>query len=298
MPGPIFGHIPGYPVGSRFENRAELAQAEVHRHRQAGISGSASKGADSIVLFGGYEDDQDFGDTIIYTGYGGRDNATGRQVSDQPFRSWNRALAYSSLNGLPVRVIRGEGHDSPRSPTKGYRYDGLYLVDDYWQDRGRAGFLVWRYRLIRLRDQGHQLDEGHETPPSTEEFSNTAPVAAQRRETTVLRIVRDTKKARRIKELYDYTCQMCGTRLESLAGPYAEAAHIRPLGTPHDGPDTPDNILCLCPNHHVLFDNGGVGIGEDLSLVGGAEGRLTLHPRHQIDEEHLRYRRAHYRVNA
>jgi SAD/SRA domain len=75
---------------------------------------------------------------------------TGRQVSDQPFSLWNRALAYSSLNGLPVRVIRGEGHDSPYSPSAGYRYDGLYLVDDYWQDRGRAGFLVWRYRLAKL----------------------------------------------------------------------------------------------------------------------------------------------------
>ena len=57
---------------------------------------------------GGYEDDQDLGNLIIYTGYGGRDPATGRQVSDQPFSLWNRALAYSSLNGLPVRVIRGE----------------------------------------------------------------------------------------------------------------------------------------------------------------------------------------------
>ena len=70
MPGPVFGHIPGYPVGSRFENRAALAEAGVHRHRQAGISGSATKGADSIVLSGGYEDDQDLGNLIIYTGYG------------------------------------------------------------------------------------------------------------------------------------------------------------------------------------------------------------------------------------
>ena len=66
MPGLVFGHIPGYPVGSRFENRAELAEAGVHRHRQAGISGSASKGADSIVLSGGYEDDQDFDNLIGY----------------------------------------------------------------------------------------------------------------------------------------------------------------------------------------------------------------------------------------
>jgi putative restriction endonuclease len=88
---------------------------------------------------------------------------------------------------------------------------------------------------------------------------------------------------------------MCGTRLEGLAGPYAEAAHIRPLGAPHHGPDTPDNILCLCPNHHVLLDHGGVGIGEDLSLMGEG-GRLEVDPQHRVSEEHLRYRREHYRI--
>jgi len=289
LPGPVFGHIPGYPVGSRFENRVALAEAGVHRHRQAGISGSASKGADSIVLSGGYEDDQDFGNLIIYTGYGGRDPATGSQVSDQPFSLWNRALAYSSLNGLPVRVIRGEGHESRYSPSTGYRYDGLYLIDDYWQDRGRAGFLVWRYRLVKLPDQ---LDQESDQESATEgiEVASEAP----RRETTVLRILRDTKQTRRIKELYNYRCQMCGIRLEGLAGPYAEAAHIRPLGAPYHGPDTPDNILCLCPNHHVLLDHGGVGIGEDLSLI-GVQGRLTVQPRHHLSEDHLRYRREHYK---
>jgi predicted restriction endonuclease len=48
-------------------------------------------------------------------------------------------------------------------------------------------------------------------------------------------------------------------------------------------------------NHHVLFDHGGVGFGEDLSLI-GAEGRLTVQPRHHISQEHLRYRREHYRA--
>jgi putative restriction endonuclease len=154
--GPVFGHILGYPLGSWFENRAELADAGVHRHRQAGISGSSSRGADSIVLSGGYEDDKDFGDVIVYTGYGGRDPATGKQVSDRPFSVWNRALAYSGLNGLPVRVIRGAGHDSPFSPGTGYSYDGLYTVDDYWHETGRSGFQVWRYRLTKLPDR---LDE-------------------------------------------------------------------------------------------------------------------------------------------
>ncbi len=113
----------------------------------------------------------------------------------------------------------------------------------------------------------------------------------------MLRIVRDTKQARRIKELYGYRCQMCGTRLEGLAGPYAEAAHIRPLGAPHHGPHTSDNILCLCANHHVLLDHGGVAVAEDLSLV-GEEGRLDVDSRHQISEEHLRYRREHYQTKG
>lgn len=50
MPGPVFGHVPDYPVGSRFGSRAELADAGVHRHREAGISGSASEGAGDLVL--------------------------------------------------------------------------------------------------------------------------------------------------------------------------------------------------------------------------------------------------------
>jgi putative restriction endonuclease len=43
-----------------------------------------------------------------------------------------------------MRVIRDEGRDLPYSPSAGYRYDGLYLVDDYWHSRGRASFSGWR----------------------------------------------------------------------------------------------------------------------------------------------------------
>jgi putative restriction endonuclease len=288
VPERVFGHIPGYPEGSRFESRAELSEAGVHKPTMAGISGSEREGADSIVLSGGYEDDEDLGEEIVYTGHGGRDAESGRQVAHQRLTKGNLALAHSSIEGLPVRVIRGENLDSPYAPPSGYRYDGLYMVDDYWQGEGRSGFRVWRYRLIKLPSIPTRADAVTETP---------APYSIQRRETTVQRLVRDTAQARRIKALYDYRCQMCGVRLEGLAGPYAEAAHIRPLGAPHHGPDTPDNILCLCPNHHVLLDHGGVGISEDLSLI-GVEGRLTVHPQHRISEEHLRYRREHYGINS
>lgn len=285
VPKRVFGHVPGYPPGSLFASRAELFEAGVHRHRQAGIAGSQSEGAESVVLSGGYEDDRDFGDELIYTGFGGRDQRTGRQVSDQPFTLWNRALAYSQQNGLPVRVIRGATHNSRYSPPAGYSYDGLYAVEDHWRERGESGFWIWRFRLVRIPDRvvpGQTIAEA----PSTYH-------AARRRHTTVARVVRDTAQSRRIKDLHSHKCQVCGVRLEGSAGPYAEAAHIRPLGTPHDGPDTPDNILCLCPNHHALFDYGGFTINADLSLA-GEEGTLTTHPQHRLNKEYLRYRREHY----
>lgn len=277
-----FGHVPGYPPGFLFENRAALAEAGVHRHRQAGISGSQYEGAESVVLSGGYEDDVDEWEEIIYTGYGGRDNASSKQVRDQPFTGWNRALAFSKQHALPVRVIRGSRHDHPDSPPTGYRYDGLYLVDDYWRESGRSGFQVWRFKMLKLPDESGAGELALEPPA---EYS-----AAPRRETTVLRPVRDAGKAEYVKRIYGYRCQMCGTSLECLAGPYAEAAHIRPLGSPHNGPDTLDNLLCLCPNHHVLFDNGGVAVSKDLSLV-GEEGSLETKTAHTLSEEHLRYHR-------
>ena len=261
----------------------------MHGPTMAGISGSQSEGADSIVLSGGYEDDEDLGDEVVYTGHGGRDAESGKQVAHQQLTRGNLALAHSSIEGLPVRVVRGANLDSPYAPSSGYRYDGLYLVDDFWQELGRSGFRVWRYRLIKLPSIPVRIDTAADdlgTPP-----------VARRREMTVLRLVRDTAQARRIKELYDYRCQMCGARLEGLAGPYAGAAHIRPLGAPHHGPDAQDNILCLCPNHHVILDHGGVGVGEDLSLT-GEEGRLEVDPRHRVSDEHLRYRREHYRTQV
>jgi len=118
---------------------------------------------------------------------------------------------------------------------------------------------------------------------------------ASRQETTVMRIVRDTQQSRAVKVLYDYCCQVCGIRLTGSAGPYAEAAHIRPLGAPHNGPDTLNNLLCLCANHHVLFDYGGFAIADDFTLL-NIEGQLMVKPGHDIDVAYIRYHRSHYYI--
>jgi hypothetical protein len=60
----IFGEIHGAPVGTHFIDRKELAQSGVHAGYQQGIWGSAEYGAYSIVLNGGYVDDDDMGETL------------------------------------------------------------------------------------------------------------------------------------------------------------------------------------------------------------------------------------------
>jgi predicted restriction endonuclease len=48
---------------------------------------------------------------------------------------------------------------------------------------------------------------------------------------------------------------MCGTSILKKDGSfYVEAAHI--TEKKHKGPESPDNILILCPNHHKEFDFG------------------------------------------
>ena len=79
----VYGDIPGYPPNTVFINRAELSSVGVHRPTMAGICGGGTEPAESIVLSGGYEDDEDFGNVIIYTGHGGNDPQTKKQVYDQ-----------------------------------------------------------------------------------------------------------------------------------------------------------------------------------------------------------------------
>jgi putative restriction endonuclease len=285
MPERVFGEIEGFKEGHLFEDRNALNAAGVHRPTQAGISGSAAEGADSIVLSGGYEDDEDYGTMIVYTGHGGRDPNTGQQISHQTFTRQNAALGKNKVLGLPVRVVRGYQMDSPFAPEKGYRYDGLYWVDEFWQEPGRSEHEVWRYRLKKIDEMtAPPLKSGLKPPKSPE-----------RHEVTTTRVVRDTEMSRRIKKLYDYTCQICGTRLETPAGAYAEGAHIKPLGVPHNGPDVESNLLCLCPNHHVLLDDGAIAISNDFTVIGlNAPAKLTL--RHKVEIEYVRYHREHFGV--
>ena len=278
-----YGDIEGVREGAVFADRQELHAAGVHGNIQGGIHGRPNEqGAESIVLSQGYEDDIDLADEIIYTGEGGRDDRSRRQNADQKMTGRNRTLAENVGTGVPVRVTR-------RVPN-GYRYDGLYSVVDAWQSTGKSGFVICRYKLIHVSGP-------HSFVPVPSHTSETV-TPADRRESTIYRLIRNSGLSEKVKRFHDFRCQICDVRLETEFGPYAEGAHILPLGQGHGGPDVLENLLCLCPNDHVQFDYGALFVLDDLVVEdreGRRVGKLRMVPEHSINPQYLRKRREIFR---
>jgi len=279
-----FGTPPGVHVGQQFIDRRELHFAGVHRPPQAGISGTKAEGADSLVVSGGYSDDEDHGDYILYTGHGGKDPNSSRQIAHQTVEApGNAGLITSMVQTLPVRVVRGRHSASPYAPAAGYRYAGLFLVTDFKPAIGVDGFTIIQFRLDRIPEQ----DEYIAAAPGERDPAFVS--------TVVTRRIRDSAVAREVKAIYDFTCQACGISIEGFEGRrYAEGAHVRPLGKPHLGADLLTNLLCLCPNHHTQLDNGGLFIRRDMGLedrLGVGVGELTFKKSHLLLQENAAYHR-------
>ncbi|KAJ7962104.1 E3 ubiquitin-protein ligase ORTHRUS 2-like [Quillaja saponaria] len=164
VPHDHFGPIPaeydpsrnqGVLVGECWEDRLECRQWGAHFPHVSGIAGQSEHGAQSVVLSGGYIDDEDHGEWFLYTGSGGRDLSGNKRTNkeqsfDQTFEKSNKALKLSCLKGYPVRVVRS--HKEKRSsyaPEKGLRYDGIYRIEKCWRKVGVQGFKVCRYLFVR-----------------------------------------------------------------------------------------------------------------------------------------------------
>ncbi|MCX4828254.1 HNH endonuclease [Streptomyces sp. NBC_01016] len=297
----MFGEVPNTHVGQEFSNRRRAHEAGVHRPTQGGICGTKRNGAESIVVSGGYKDDEDYGNVIIYTGHGGQDSSK-NQVSDQTLEdSGNAALVTSYLNGLPVRVLRGAHARSQWAPAEGYRYDGLFRVASYGSKLGIDGFRIWQFRMEAVEGTPlpvptPQGDQGR-LPEVDTEKAPTGSESPGRVTATIQRVVRSSAVKRQVKAWHNDRCQICNLQIEVPGGSYSEGAHMHALGSPHDGPDTTGNVLCLCPNCHVMLDAGAIVLGDDLTVIRGGvpAGRLRTDPRHAIDLDCVRQHRERWR---
>jgi len=163
-----FGPIAGIRVLKTFPDRHACYLAGIHGQMRAGIHGSTSDGAYSVVLSGGYDEDEDKGDTFVYTGSGGvgtkdpdKSGWNPEQTEHQSFENrYNKSLQISSITKRPVRVIRGffkdkkdRTYDSPYAPIEGYRYDGLYIVDRAYMKDGKSKYRVCAFDFRRIEGQ-------------------------------------------------------------------------------------------------------------------------------------------------
>ncbi|KAL9295995.1 hypothetical protein ACSQ67_021891 [Phaseolus vulgaris] len=149
----------GLLVGESWRDRLECRQWGAHFVPVGGIAGQSDRGAQSVVLSGGYVDDEDHGEWFLYTGSGGKDLSGNKRTNkshsfDQQFEKYNLALQLSCLKGYPVRVVRS--HKEKRSsyaPETGVRYDGIYRIEKCWQIAGVQGFKVCRYLFVRCDNE-------------------------------------------------------------------------------------------------------------------------------------------------
>ncbi|XP_045791110.1 histone-lysine N-methyltransferase family member SUVH9-like [Trifolium pratense] len=155
----IIGTIPGVCIGDVFFYKTELAVVGLHGQPEADIDyipGSVSSSgepiATSVIVSGGYENDVDQSNVIVYSVYGGEDKNS-RQVFHQKLEGGNLAMERSMHYGIEVRVIRSVQYEGTASVfDKVYFYDGLYKIVKSWVD-SKSGFNVYNFKLQRIDGQ-------------------------------------------------------------------------------------------------------------------------------------------------
>jgi len=134
--------------------------------------------------------------------------------------------------------------------------------------------------------------------PSVDLVIPVGEIAPGRKARMAYSVQRSAEVAKWVKQTYNDTCQVCRVRLETPGSATSDAAHIKGLGSPHDGPDIIENILCLCPNHHRTFDAGAWTITDDLKvkdLISGVIGvDLYVHDSHKIQIDCVQHHRTFF----
>uniref|UniRef100_A0ACD5Y4T6 Uncharacterized protein n=1 Tax=Avena sativa TaxID=4498 RepID=A0ACD5Y4T6_AVESA len=150
----MIGPVPGVEIGDIFFYRTEMFILGLHTQTMAGIDylpatyfGKDDSLAVSIISSGGYENDEDDTDTLVYTGQGGKSRFKDNQ--DQKLERGNLALMNSAKKKNQIRVVRGVDDPFMNPGNKVYIYDGIYRIEDSWLDTASNGFSVFKYRLRR-----------------------------------------------------------------------------------------------------------------------------------------------------
>ena len=165
------------------------------------------------------------------------------------------------------------------------------------------GYVDRNGNSISLTAKGGELAAEVTTEDLTEGASSISELATElpdgsqttrRRETIREEVIRDESLVREIKSMYDDRCQICGEkRRQEEKNGYSEVHHLMPLG--NDGPDISENVVVVCPNHHVDFENGMLTVDPQTLVIhhqyeSDIDGRdLLCKEEHDVGEGYLTY---------
>ena len=163
----------------------------------------------------------------------------------------------------------------------------------------KNGYIIFENEEEYIKNHGIQIGKGTHVPKGISNLSGYIKIIengniqeiskeveikipkgkmeTRRKTTKVERIIRDTNVSNWVKKLYNNCCQICGISIEIQKDEYySEGHHIIPLN--QCGSDTINNLICVCPNHHVQLDYGAIKIEK-----------IILKKGHNINNEYIKY---------
>ncbi|WP_117592349.1 HNH endonuclease [Haloprofundus halophilus] len=167
---------------------------------------------------------------------------------------------------VAVQIDSTEVHHEHAGHSRGHPQNFMRLNDRGLRNiREKYGsvrsFLGYGVKDVRPDTFEKADSELHEKVKRTPELTEP-----ERQEKTTTRKARSAAFRSGIKELYEYKCAVCGANRMTPSGrPEVEAAHIYPRS--ENGQDDFRNGLSLCKLHHWAFDNGWLGLRDDLTLL-------------------------------
>jgi 5-methylcytosine-specific restriction protein A len=169
-------------------------------------------------------------------------------------------------------------------------WDGISSMPNYVRVTEYGQLQAFSHKIKEAAKKKRQAVRGKKRPP----YAATGPMAVDMPQGDegvghalgqTYRSIRDTQVSKWVKYLHAYKCQLCGETIRLPDGQfYAEAHHLQPLGGLHNGPDVVENVICVCPKHHVLLDYGVISLKRS---------QLQMIPGHEINDAYIAYHNSH-----
>ncbi len=154
--------------------------------------------------------------------------------------------ARRNLNAMPSTIsITAQDFNIDKTLYDGFYYKGIRKTNQ------QEKIIVIPSDLLRevLQNISVYFQENeYDGKDFLEDLDDTLETKLRKRE-SITRLVRSALFSKKVLKMYDYECAICRCNIPEVL----QAAHIVPIK--ERGSDKLENGICLCANHHLMFDN-------------------------------------------